>query len=119
MASPWGTVTYFVINRDYIKTALCENRNRPALRCDGKCFLAKKLKQQQEAARKDALESVKGFSYSPLYFEELQKFSLLFIPEISGTTGWLAELNFFHNPFPSGVFHPPRSIAQDFRYPVC
>ena len=46
--SPWGTIAYFKLNREYIAKVLCENRKRPELHCDGKCYLAKKLKQQQE-----------------------------------------------------------------------
>ena|SRR2546428_2304212 len=35
----------FEANRDYIAKYLCENRNKPSLHCNGKCYLMKKLKQ--------------------------------------------------------------------------
>lgn len=47
----------FEIRRDYIIANLCENRNRPQLHCDGKCYLAKRLaetrKQEERQAEKD------------------------------------------------------------------
>ena len=38
-----GVLTYWFVNRAYISSVLCENRTRPALHCDGKCYLKKKL----------------------------------------------------------------------------
>lgn len=34
----------YAANQDFIATVLCENRDMPELNCDGKCYLAKKLK---------------------------------------------------------------------------
>ncbi len=44
----------FEIRRDYIVANLCDNRNRPQLNCNGKCFLAKKLAAVQEQEKKQA-----------------------------------------------------------------
>jgi hypothetical protein len=37
----------FYINQKKIAATLCENRYRPMLHCDGKCQLAKKIKQEE------------------------------------------------------------------------
>lgn len=58
--SPWGTIAYFKLNREYIAKVLCENRKRPELHCDGKCYLAKKLKQQQEKQDKETSQKVQN-----------------------------------------------------------
>ncbi len=108
MLSPWGTVTYFVINRDYIKNVLCENRNRPSLRCDGKCFLAKKLKQQREAAEKDALESLKGLSWIGLYYQDLDSFDFKFQTVLSRPSAWSMTCLFPYYSHLEGIFRPPR-----------
>lgn len=42
----------FEMNRGYIVTALCINRDQPQLHCNGKCYLMKKLKQAQEKEQK-------------------------------------------------------------------
>jgi len=38
----------FYANQSYIASNLCENRYRPMLHCNGKCLLAKKLKQEEK-----------------------------------------------------------------------
>ena len=38
----------FELNRNYIATKLCENRNKPQLHCNGKCYFMKKVKQAEE-----------------------------------------------------------------------
>eukprot|EP01133_Synstelium_polycarpum_P004631 gene4631-5416_t len=38
----------FELNRNYIASTLCENRDKPMLHCNGKCYLMKKLKQAEE-----------------------------------------------------------------------
>lgn len=56
--SPWGTIAYYHLNRDYIARVLCENRDKPQLHCDGKCYLAKKLRAQQDRQDKETAERV-------------------------------------------------------------
>jgi hypothetical protein len=67
--SPWGTIAYYHANRDYIAKALCENRSRPELHCDGKCYLAKKLKAQQDKQDKDTTERVQNTPTIQLFCE--------------------------------------------------
>jgi hypothetical protein len=38
----------FELNRNYIATTLCENRDKPQLHCNGKCYFMKKVKQAQD-----------------------------------------------------------------------
>ncbi len=38
----------YVINYDYIVKELCENKEKPALKCNGKCHLAKQLAKASE-----------------------------------------------------------------------
>jgi hypothetical protein len=33
-------------NKDYIARVLCVNRNKPEMKCEGKCYLCKKLKKE-------------------------------------------------------------------------
>jgi hypothetical protein len=44
----------FEIRRDYIVANLCENRNRPMLNCNGKCYLSKKIAEAQKQAERQA-----------------------------------------------------------------
>jgi len=40
--------TAFYLNRNYIAKNLCENRNKPGMKCCGKCYLKKKLANQEK-----------------------------------------------------------------------
>src|ERR1700754_4725361 len=50
----------FEMNKNYIATKLCENRNKPWLHCDGKCYFAKKIKQAEEKQASDERQSQKS-----------------------------------------------------------
>ena len=38
----------YQINRNYIAANLCENRDKPAMKCEGKCYLCKRLKNEKK-----------------------------------------------------------------------
>lgn len=57
--SPWGTIAYYHLNKDYIARVLCQNRDKPQLHCDGQCYLAKKLKVQADKHDKATTERVR------------------------------------------------------------
>ena len=50
----------FKLNQSYIAANLCENRNKPQMHCNGKCYLMKKLKQAEEKQNNAARESQKN-----------------------------------------------------------
>jgi hypothetical protein len=50
----------FELNKQYIATTLCENRAKPAVHCDGKCYFAKKVKQADEKQASDQRQSQKS-----------------------------------------------------------
>ncbi|MCB0276693.1 MAG: hypothetical protein KDI06_17885 [Calditrichaeota bacterium] len=43
MGKPFFPLLDYYLNYDYIATVLCINRDKPALKCDGKCHLKKEL----------------------------------------------------------------------------
>ena len=106
--SPWGTVAYFNINRAYIARVLCENRDRPKLNCNGKCYLARKLKQQQEKKDKETTERVSNTPIAHLFCLTVSHF--LFIPssftqKIKPVFGYLISI--YNSPI-SGLLRPPQ-----------
>ncbi|RFZ83336.1 hypothetical protein DYU05_14470 [Mucilaginibacter terrenus] len=38
----------FELNRNYIAEKLCENRDKPWMNCNGKCYFMKKIKQAEQ-----------------------------------------------------------------------
>lgn len=59
----------FGMRRDYIAEVLCINRDKPMLNCDGKCYLAKKLKAAQEQQDKEN-ESI-NIKSAPSFFSQI------------------------------------------------
>ncbi|GAB3705539.1 hypothetical protein GCM10027592_38120 [Spirosoma flavus] len=106
--SQWGTIAYYHANRDYIARVLCQNRNRPDLHCDGQCYLAKRLKAQQDKQDKETTERVQNSPVIHLFCEVEQPFQFSSVWMIQQ----LAQLPTYRFPNYSapllGLFHPPQ-----------
>jgi hypothetical protein len=50
----------FEANQKFIASSLCENKSRPWMHCNGKCYLMKKLKQAEEKEKKQEREDQKS-----------------------------------------------------------
>jgi len=50
----------FELNKNYIAAKLCENRNKPWLHCNGKCYFMKKVRQAAEKEKTDERQSQKN-----------------------------------------------------------
>ena len=62
-------VAYYQINQDYIASVLCINKSKPGSSCKGKCYLSKKMKEQEK--QEQSIPSVlKGLDEVVLYFSQ-------------------------------------------------
>ena len=50
---PIWPIAEYVINYDYIVTNLCDNREKPQLQCDGKCYLSKMIAKESRNDHKN------------------------------------------------------------------
>ena len=62
--------TYFIqadfyLNRAYIARNLCVNKDKPMMHCNGKCYLSKKLKQQDQD--QSPMSRVEKFDVQPFF----------------------------------------------------
>jgi hypothetical protein len=64
-------VVDFTLNRATITARFCVNKARPQLHCDGKCYFAKKLKQQQERENKAPNPLKEQLEMLPVAFRSL------------------------------------------------
>ena len=94
----------FELNKNYIVTKLCENRDKPWMHCNGKCYFMKKLKQAQENDRNSERQSQRNLfqeafiaTHTPIKFQStlLQVISTPYAP------GDLKQFN-------GTLFRPPR-----------
>lgn len=106
--SSWGIIAHYNLNRDYIARVLCENRDRPQLHCDGKCFLAKRLKAQQDRQDKETTERVQRLPSMTLFCANHLPFA--FEPTATGTAVPVfdARQPGAYRIAPDALFQPPR-----------
>lgn len=106
--SQWGTIAYFQLNKEYIARVLCENRDRPELHCDGKCYLAQRLKTQQEKQDQQTTERVQNTPVLQLYTQPFIQFDFQPLRTVLRTkTAFLYHLLIYSAPL-ADLLHPPR-----------
>jgi hypothetical protein len=98
-------VVDFTLNRATITARFCVNKARPMLHCDGKCYFAKKLKQQEERESKSGNSLKEKLEMLPAAFSGWQ-------PQLAGPVvpapRPYSTLVAGHYTAPLGaVFHPP------------
>lgn len=105
-----GWELWYQFNQEEIATAHCENKARPAMHCNGKCYLAKQLKKIAKATHESAPKKTNPYT-SPL---EIQFFSVLHISAVynEAYSAIRARKSFPANyekttTFSSSIFHPP------------
>ena len=105
-----GVWLWYGFNRSYIASELCENRDKPALKCNGQCVLAKRL-QAAEEERRDAqerplriIEKIELSHCLPVQLLQLPDFS-----QASTLQGVWPSLQLPVSDYASSLFHPPRS----------
>ena len=101
-------VMEYQVNKNYIARVFCENKSKPLLHCEGKCHLAKELKQADQAEKKlpqtlkDKMEVLYFVQFAPVF----SFYNSLYNPEFNPD---------YFSSFPKkpdfGIFHPPRFLA--------
>jgi hypothetical protein len=93
----------------YLKA--CENKARPQLRCDGKCYLLKQIKKNESAGDtyppvSEALCQIKEIT---LFMEGLHVWEVSALRAEKELMEWLYRFSLPMSPR-HGIFHPPEKI---------
>ena len=98
----------FSLNSSYITSEICENRSKPEVHCNGKCYLMKKLKQVEEnESRGSSDKMAKAFEHElivpaiPFQLEHV-------IPEQIEGSANIADAPGYDQEFVVLFFHPPQ-----------
>jgi hypothetical protein len=109
--SRYVVMVSFEMNKTYIISSLCENKARPELMCNGKCFLNKKLKEADDNEKKQSQKSeqknIDLFSTGPL---DRLNMEICFFPELISTSRFYYNFTYFFNNVYS-IFRPPQHSA--------
>ena len=94
----------FFLNRSYIAKNLCVNREKPRMQCNGKCYLSKKLKEQENQDQQVPVSKNEQFNIQPFFVPA---------PFLLMNTSITIKVKFFIKndqaiaSFPEAIFHPP------------
>lgn len=110
LLKPVFPVVEYIVNYDYIAKVLCENKAKPALKCNGKCHLMKQLAKESESEKplfpnKKAPQEVEVLFYQNIDFQCCNVFP---VAVATSTTSNCINLYSFEEI--NVIFHPPLSI---------
>lgn len=104
---PVFPVLDYVINYDYISTQLCENIEKPELKCNGKCHLKKELANEAKKENPKSNEhKSNSITFEVLYCENITLYA--FNPKICIEKKVQPLYNCIYFRLNStSIFHPP------------
>lgn len=109
---PIFPVLDYVVNYEYISKVLCENKDKPKLKCNGKCHLMKELAKQAESEKpiqNDKKNTVNEFE--TLFFQEIKTLIVRQIYFQNKTSVADNYANLYFHSVSCSVFHPPALIS--------
>jgi hypothetical protein len=107
------TFVNFKWNQEYIATTHCVNKQRPTLKCDGKCYLRKQIKKQQKS-EESPLVCKKGQFVDSFLKQESKPLSFTSF-EVPIKVVELASVLFFEH----SELHDRLLVAKLLRPPAC
>ena len=99
-----GFTVYFYANRAYITDKLCVNKAMPEMKCGGKCYLSKKLKEAEQQQSEQSQQLKVWVETAPAIIESVQ-FNLTNPGILTAYSAYSTDHYFFQPSTP--VFHPP------------
>lgn len=102
----WPLVEY-AVNYEYIVENLCENKEEPVLKCNGKCYLSKQIVKETQNDKKES-SKLKKNNFEPKIIDSFNKkeLTLLFLYPTINNYQWFSKLK--SNLFTIEILHPPQ-----------
>jgi len=98
---------HYSLNKEFIAKVLCINRDRPEMKCEGKCHLAKMIREQEDkgenGSEERTLETAVAFPHI-----QVSKVNLAFSASLGHKTQFGHRCGVPCDAHRLGVFHPPR-----------
>lgn len=108
--SRFFTCMGFELNRNYIAANLCENKAKPYLHCNGKCYLMKKIRQAEENEKKQ--NNKDRFNRLVVSFFQ-EHIGLTFLPPVSAPklkNKFPTDMVRYSSRCKGAIFKPPRLL---------
>lgn len=113
MVRPIVPIIEYHANYDYIASVLCENRDKPYLECNGKCYLEKQLKKinNNHHDHKSNIPQI-NFEDYPLSLDNQLKYDIKDIQELIVAN--YSQVNTSPKSFHTTLFKPPQDSLYFF-----
>lgn len=102
----------YMVNYEYIANELCENKDKPELKCNGKCHLKKELAKVSEEEKPQSQDKKNRTSeIEVLYLSKVADF--IFSPTFCFSKNNINShyLNLYKGVCTNSTFHPPVLLA--------
>lgn len=109
MLRPISPFVEYVINYDYIAKVLCINKEKVEMDCNGKCYVMKQLKQQQEEDFKALNISIEEY---PIGFVELLSIAKTKLIKSNKKEKLFSNKQHYSYLADFSVFHPPKNLIS-------
>ncbi|MBL4939948.1 MAG: hypothetical protein JKY16_06740 [Lutibacter sp.] len=108
MIRPLVPIMQYYANYDYIVNVLCENRDRPYMECNGKCYLEKQLKKANHGDH-DHKSTIPSINFEDYPISPLGQFNY---PISSNKENYKLKVNSFQNLYQDeylfSILRPPQ-----------
>jgi hypothetical protein len=108
-----GFIMYWKANQAHITEAFCENKNKPQMCCNGKCYLNKQLKKADdtESDKRNLPNAILKWKSMDLFVAQINRWTIgnsLFSRKVSTPTYNRSPLLIGYQ---NALFRPPPFIA--------
>lgn len=105
---PFFPVIDYAVNYEYISKVLCENKEKPAMHCNGKCHLMKELAKASETEKPISSDKKAPVNtLNDLFVEELHAFDWGIFDAYTKPSLNTFDANLYAHLNAHAIFHPP------------
>tara|TARA_R110002020_G_scaffold2415_5_gene11231 strand:- start:14665 stop:15042 length:378 start_codon:yes stop_codon:yes gene_type:complete len=106
-------VVEYVVFYDYINEVLCINKEKIAMKCNGKCFLKQQLAKSSEASENSKKSDGRKVSFENtiVFYQEIKStnfYNLFLFDKPSAQNHYY--INLYNHTFVASIFHPPLTV---------
>ena len=104
---PLYPILEYVIHYDYIVEELCENRDKPVLACNGKCYLGKQISATEKKNQEDPVPVPPPVDFDKLITVQNSPPSYSLISPFSVQDRVLADMGMIGSDHVKDILRPP------------
>lgn len=108
LTKPFWPVIEYVTQYDYIVSTLCENKDKPEMECDGKCYLSKQLAKEAGNDENNPFNQTSKTEIPQFIISEaIPDFKFVSETEIKNVQNFGFETVLYLSPDTLNILHPP------------